>query len=443
MFSPFGIIESVRVLSHKNCGFVNFELVESAAKARDALLQNEIGSQGFAGVRVGFAKVPPPKSQSTEPVHSPSSPHQAPARSSQEIADNEAWLAELWAIMQDLGADAQAKALLKPLEQTSSYFDSIPPVPELGANRKFDAGRLRDLRKKLDNAGKHSKEVEQVAHDCLDEIAELSSDYIGNTVVQRLFEKCTEETKTAMLERIAPHLASIGVHKNGTWAAQKIIDTIKTPAQIRLVCTHMKPYVPPLLLDQFGNYAVQCCLRLSENQFIFDAMVEKLVSIAQGRFGARAMRGTLENQNVTPEQQLFVAASLVLHAPSLSLNANGTLLLSWLIDSSGIAAHRTLAAHLAPTLATVATHKLGSQMLLKLFSQDPDARALLLDALLDEACLQAVLNDQVRGLSLVQKLLASHCLSADQTDRLNLALRPLLTTLQGAGHKKLLDELDN
>ena len=58
-------------------------------------------------------------------------------------------------------------------------------------------------------------------------------DYIGNTVVQRLFEKCTEETKTAMLEHIAPHLAAIDIHKNGTWAAQKIIDTIRSPDQVR------------------------------------------------------------------------------------------------------------------------------------------------------------------------------------------------------------------
>ena len=39
-----------------------------------------------------------------------------------------------------------------------------------------------------------------------------------------------------MLERIAPFLASIGVHKNGTWAAQKIIDHANTPA---LVCFHI------------------------------------------------------------------------------------------------------------------------------------------------------------------------------------------------------------
>ena len=61
------------------------------------------------------------------------------------------------------------------LEATSNYFDSIPPVPELGANRKFDAGRLREIRKKLDNATEGTKEVEAIAYDCLDEIAELSS----------------------------------------------------------------------------------------------------------------------------------------------------------------------------------------------------------------------------------------------------------------------------
>lgn len=35
-----------------------------------------------------------------------------------------------------------------------------------------------------------------------------------------------------MLEKIAPFLASIGVHKNGTWAAQKIIDFANTPEQV-------------------------------------------------------------------------------------------------------------------------------------------------------------------------------------------------------------------
>lgn len=66
-----------------------------------------------------------------------------------------------------------------------------------------------------------------------------------------------------MLERIAPHLAMIGIHKNGTWAAQKIIECVQTPEEVQLVTQNIRPYVPPLLLDQFGNYVVQyvyfCC----------------------------------------------------------------------------------------------------------------------------------------------------------------------------------------
>lgn len=138
-----------------------------------------------------------------------------------------------------------------------------------------------------------------------------------------------------MLEQIAPYLGSVGIHKNGTWAAQKIVDTSRTPGQvcmfiwlkfhtqfsgfimlipssyhlflqIHLICFHLRPYIPALLLDQFGNYVVQCCLGLGPelNQFIFDAVVEKCWEIAQGRFGARAMRATLESPHVTKRQQV-------------------------------------------------------------------------------------------------------------------------------------------
>jgi hypothetical protein len=61
-----------------------------------------------------------------------------------------------------------------------------------------------------------------------------------------------------------------------------------------------------LLLDQFGNYVVQCCLRkgYEKNQYIFDAIVDKCWEIGQGRFGARAVRAMLENPIVTTEQRV-------------------------------------------------------------------------------------------------------------------------------------------
>ena len=112
------------------------------------------------------------------------------------------------------------------------------------------------------------------------EIVELASDWLGNTVntdlptftvshsltsvflkvVQKLFEKCSVEPRISMLERLAPHLAMIGIHKNGTWAAQKIIECVQSPEEVALIAQNLRAYAPPLLLDQFGNYVVQCAL---------------------------------------------------------------------------------------------------------------------------------------------------------------------------------------
>lgn len=76
-------------------------------------------------------------------------------------------------------------------------------------------------------------------------------------VVQKLFEKCSASPRFAMLERISPNLAMIGIHKNGTWAAQKMIECVQSAEEIGIIAQNLRPYAPPLLLDQFGNYVVQ------------------------------------------------------------------------------------------------------------------------------------------------------------------------------------------
>ena len=180
-------------------------------------------------------------------------------------------------------------------------------VSERTHNRRWDASKLRELRKRIDSGTCSTEEIDVIASDFLDgEIVDLASDWLGNTVVQKLFEKCSSSPRFAMLERIAPHLAMIGIHKNGTWAAQKIIDCCNTPEEISLIADHLRPFTPPLLLDQFGNYVVQCCLKFGSpmNDFIIDAMVDRLWEVSQGRFGARSMRAVLESPNVSLSQQV-------------------------------------------------------------------------------------------------------------------------------------------
>jgi hypothetical protein len=62
------------------------------------------------------------------------------------------------------------------------YRTTIPPIAEPNPNRKLDAPRLRELRKKLDNSHTSAKEVQAIAEECLDDIVELSSGKVISSV---------------------------------------------------------------------------------------------------------------------------------------------------------------------------------------------------------------------------------------------------------------------
>ncbi|KAI9266431.1 hypothetical protein BDA99DRAFT_21551 [Phascolomyces articulosus] len=514
IFQPFGPIDSVRVLSHKNCGFVNFEHQEDAVRARKALQNNEILGPGTGMVRIGFAKVPSANEElddmggvlasSTSSIHhqqqQPSQQqqqqqaqqyHQQQFQQSLQNNNNqpltpETYQATQWAtammmtrmIMNASGDSqqqqqqqpdlhsaiiAERRFIMKQLgcetpedvqrdQAPSGYSSVIPSVPEMpGSERKLDPLRLREIRKRLDAGPITLEEAEAFAEECKDEIVELCSDYIGNTVVQRIFENCSDQTKQTLLECIAPYLASIGVHKNGTWAAQKIIDHAITPLQIQLIRENLASYVPLLLLDQFGNYVVQCCLTMGADQdrFIFDAIVEKCWEIGQGRFGARAVRAILENPAVTKDQQIHVAASIVQNAVLLTTNTNGTLLLIWYLDNSTEleGRFRVLCPRLLPYLGKLCTHKLGSMIVLKIIhqQQEMDARHLLLKAIFnDPNVLDDILKDQVHGVTLVQKILGIEELEKrDQyAQQVKEALTGRLKVQHVQGYKKLFEQLD-
>ncbi|KAH9057094.1 hypothetical protein EDB83DRAFT_2506783 [Lactarius deliciosus] len=336
-----------------------------------------------------------------------------PAGWSPTVTEQQMIMKELSGGAPDADADILALADFRP---PTMYYTTIPLVSERPHNRRWDASKLRELRKRMDSNTIADEEIEQVAADFLDgEIVDLASDWLGNTVVQKLFEKCAFPARMAMLERISPHLAMIGIHKNGTWAAQKIIECVQTPEEINLIAQHLRAYAPPLLLDQFGNYVIQCCLRFGQpaNDFIFDAMVDRLWEIAQGRFGARSMRACLESPNITISQQRRIATAVILNSIPLATNPNGALLLTWLLDTSGFSSrYRLLAPRFTPHLSHLCTHKLASLTVLRIVNQkvEPEASGQVVEALFsspNDHVLTDVLGDQVNGVAVVHKVLTS------------------------------------
>ena len=484
IFGSFGRIESARVLVQKNCGFVNFEEVDAAIRAK-ALLNGKEIFPGAGPVRIGYAKAP--SSSNGTPGHhgvypSPSPDPHAKADVRQERSSSVSTnpnqpvttttfqssaedikipslrnlRSEMIDIVKQFGAQEQEfmdTELI--LGSAISYLDDrseIPPVPEPGHARVHDAPKLRDIRKRIDNNAISPSEIEEIAMGMLSEIAELSSDYLGNTVVQKLFEFCSEPTKGAMLQEIAPHLAEIGVHKNGTWAAQKIIDVAKSPTQMNMIIEALRPYTASLFLDQYGNYVLQCCLRFGApfNNFIFESMLGQLWEIAQGRFGARAMRACLESHHSTRDQQRLLAAAIAIHSVQLATNTNGALLLTWFLDTCTFPRRRSvLAPRLVAHLTYLCTHKVAYLTVLKVINQrnEPEARDTVVQALFfsqNDKILEDILADQACGSTLIFKVLTTPFFDEETRQDVVTRIRTVLQRLKvgpSQGYKRLMDEV--
>jgi protein JSN1 len=480
IFANYGPIDSTRVLTHKNCGFVNFENLDSAVQAKSQLNGKEI-FPGAGPVRIGYAKVP---SATATPGHNGlyPSPSPDPLSKGQTDGNNAASSGakatgsrvesataplttpelpdirtDIIQIVKDLGAtDEEQTRIASQVEiaiQKNTYVDEIPPVEEPSHSRIHDAPRLREIRKRIDNNSCSQAEIEEIAMNMLPEISELASDYLGNTVVQKLFEFCSEPTKEAMLQEITPHLAKIGIHKNGTWAAQKIIDVARTPSLQKMIVEALQPYAAALFLDQFGNYVMQGCLRYGAplNNFIFEAMLGRLWNLAQGRFGARAMRACLESHYSTKDQQRMVAATIALHSVQLATNANGALLLTWFLDTCTFPRRRTvLAPRLVPHIVHLCTHKVAYLTVLKIINQrnEPEARDTILEALFfspNDQVLEDILVDQNCGATLIFKVLTTpffdEKIRADVVQNVrNVLLR--IKAQPAQGYKRLMDEVN-
>ncbi|KAK4151514.1 hypothetical protein C8A00DRAFT_17084 [Chaetomidium leptoderma] len=479
MFKSYGPIVSARVLTHKNCGFVNFERVDSAIGAKANMNGKEI-FPGAGPIRINFAK--PPSSTGT-PGHDGAVPSPSPdpfARSQENgqgagigasgeagptpIAGNvtptvpplHEMTGDILQIVQQFGATEEdsfrISMSLQQAIQFTAYIDEIPPVKEPAHTRVHDAPKLRDIRKRIDNQSLSQQEIEGIALEMLPEIAELASDYLGNTVVQKLFEHCSDSVRDSMLAEIAPHMAEIGVHKNGTWAAQKIIDVCKTPHQMNLIVQNLRAYTLPLFLDQYGNYVLQGCLKFTTpyNDFIFETMLGRMWEVSQGRYGARAMRACLESHHASKDQQRMLAAAIALHSVQLATNANGALLLTWFLDTCTFPQRRTvLSPQLVPYLVHLCTHKVAYLTVLKVINQkaEADARDTILKALFftpNDQVLEAILSDHACGATLIFKVLTTPFFDETIRSQVVETVKAVLVRIKaqpGQGYKRLMDEV--
>ena len=65
---------------------------------------------------------------------------------------------------------------------SSTYYASIPMISDR-LTRRFDSARLKELRKQLDSGLCSQDEIDSIAHDLLEESADVSEDFLQAGIV--------------------------------------------------------------------------------------------------------------------------------------------------------------------------------------------------------------------------------------------------------------------
>ncbi|SCV02485.1 LAME_0H01596g1_1 [Lachancea meyersii CBS 8951] len=352
---------------------------------------------------------------------------------------------------------AQTKHIINNALLCSGTTDTADfgPLPDPLPNREFDAPKLREIRKAIDSNCMSELDIEQLAIAMLDELPELCSDYLGNTIVQKLFDHSSTVVKDIMLRRTNSFLTSMGVHKNGTWACQKIITKADTPRQKMLVAKGVEKYCTPLFNDQFGNYVTQCVLKFGFpwNNFIFEHIISNFWTIAQNRYGARAVRACLEAHDlITREQLLVLSGMIVSYTEYLATNSNGALLVTWFLDTCTLPhRHSILAPRLVVSMAEMCCHKLASLTVLKVLNYRGDERAkrLILDTIFGKKdstylspLLFRILCDTNYGPTFLYKVLSMSLLEGDVRVHVVQQVRQALMEINPTPqHRRLMEEV--
>ena len=154
----------------------------------------------------------------------------------------------------------------------------------------------RFLQRKLSEG--NVEDIEEIFLEIVGHVVELMTHPFGNYLVQKLLEVCSEDQRTRIVIAATANAGdlikmSINIHgsvlfslqiflkinaylsvftyllfNNRTRSVQKVIETIKSPEQILMVVSSLKPGILSLIKDTNGYHVAECCFQCLTPRYI-------------------------------------------------------------------------------------------------------------------------------------------------------------------------------
>ncbi|CAN6338338.1 unnamed protein product [Urochloa humidicola] len=244
-----------------------------------------------------------------------------------------------------------------------------------------DQHGCRFLQQRLDDG---KREVDAIFAGVSRHAAQLMVDPFGNYLMQKLLAVCDAGQRKALVLTLTADpfvLVRISLNVHGTRAVQKLIESLRTREEIRLVIDALRPGFLELIKDPNGNHVVQKCLQSFEaddNKAIFDAASVHCLDIGMQCHGCCVLQRCIARSRGEHREKLV--AAIACNGFELAQDAYGNYVVQYVIDLKIPNANSSLAQQFEGKYIHLSMQKFSSNVVekcLKVFKEADKANIIL------------------------------------------------------------------
>ncbi|KAI3774573.1 hypothetical protein L1987_49132 [Smallanthus sonchifolius] len=225
-----------------------------------------------------------------------------------------------------------------------------------------------------------------------------------------------------VITREPREFVQISLNTHGTRVVQKLIETLKTRQQVKLVISGIEPGFLSLIKDLNGNHVIQRCLQClsnEDNKFIFEAAAKFCVEIATHQHGCCVLQRCINHSTGVYREK--IVSEISKNGIFLAQDAFGNYAVQYILELQIPSAVSKLTTQFKGNYVHLATQKFSSHVV--------------------EKCL-AVLDGQIRSTIIRELISATHFEQLIQDPHANYVVQTALRVSEGPLHNSLVNVIE-
>jgi len=200
------------------------------------------------------------------------------------------------------------------------------------------------------------------------EVGTLMCDQYGNYFCQELFQVCSPDQRTRLLDRLALQIIEIAQDKRGTHALQALIQLLSTDNEQAILIRAIQPHIVDLSMHQHGTHVVQrvvSSLSVPVKGVIFQAVLGRFKEVAKDPFGLCVVKKCITEATTLPLVRELIQTQLAANAVELAQDMYGNYAVQQALEAWGGGPMANVIKQVLDRFVTLAVQKCSSNVVEK------------------------------------------------------------------------------